>query len=474
MDLADAYVRAYDRMTPCGGARCEVLRRRAERVAKQVREAVEDSGGMSLPDAWLEAPARSAKLLGVLLALHRVLLDAGPERTPPSMGRRAVLQGRLARTRRLNTDSTDGALVYTRTICGRPDRFSDKLDQFLPGLRRIPESDWKLMRLSRVKAVFDFDLGRASPTETEPTVPMLIAQLPFLADRDDLQWEAKVGDYYRVAPRPERLKGHVKATLAAFDDSRACLGILPETSLDDELLAEWRALMAKGCPPGQKPTWLLVGTGPVQSVGPTPCVADRPPNRAVLLHRPSGKTLMTQDKQFGFTLDGGRQQEYGLRDASWCDLGGIDRGEWIAHGETLSILDSRSGRYAILICEDVGRLLDTGRIIAIAGVSHVLVPVLAAAMHKNGWSGKAAESLALDAGAAVAVSNGLAIHRFIPAKHCGNDPYCPAPTLLAATPARTRPIQSHGSYTAEEVSLPKELAGIDAREDARTPRCSYV
>ncbi|MBB5816922.1 hypothetical protein [Streptomyces collinus] len=473
MDLADAYVKAYDRMTPCAGARCDRMRPDALRVAERVQSAVERSGGMALPANWLSGPAPSVKLFGVLLGLHQVLLDADRERDDLSTQRRKVLRGRLTRTGRLNTKSTKGALVYARTMCGRPDRVRYQLDEFLPVLRRIPENEWKLMQVRHAKAVLDLDASRAKDIpETEPTAPLLIAQLPFLADKDDLDWGPEGEDRYRVAPRTDRLRGHIKAALAELDDSKAHLGILPEASLNDDLLAIWRDVMVNGRrPSGSRLTWILVGTGPVKSVGPPPCVPDIPPNRAVLLHRRTGRELLAQDKQFGFTLDADRQQEYDLRDPSRCDLGGVTRGEWIAEGEKLNILESHSGRYAILICEDVGRLLKTGHTLAVAGVSHVLVPVLAAAMHKKGWSGRAAEELARDAGAAVAVSNGLAIHRYIPAQHCANNPYCPAPTLLAATPARTRPIQSYVSYAPKEIGLPEDLAVVDSRVDALTPRC---
>ncbi|WP_344845586.1 hypothetical protein [Nonomuraea dietziae] len=310
---------------------------------------------------------------------------------------------------------------------------------------------------------------------------MLIAQLPFLSCREDLNWERRfddLGSYYLVAPETGRLRSSIAEALDNLDDSGAYLGILSESCLNDDLLEEWKLqLQKKRRPPTSNLTWLMVGTGPVRAEGPACYHRSRPPNRAVLLHRETGKVLLTQDKQYGFTLDVKQQQIYGA-------LIGSEKpyehglGEFIAQGETLNLLESASGRYAVLICEDLGRLLTLGATAMAAGVSHILVPVLSTAMHGTNWASKAAVLLAEHAGAAVAISNSLAIDRFTPKEYApGKQEDIRPPTLIVSIPERRWPVlgrrSSYGPKLIPSEALPV-IPPLSDSDDALGPRCELL
>jgi predicted amidohydrolase len=66
-------------------------------------------------------------------------------------------------------------------------------------------------------------------------------------------------------------------------------------------------------------------------------------------------------------------------------------------------------RLAILICEDLGRLIDVGPVIREVGLSHLLVPVLSRPIKRRRWEETAAAALARETGVSVIVANSMAI-----------------------------------------------------------------
>jgi hypothetical protein len=164
---------------------------------------------------------------------------------------------------------------------------------------------------------------------------------------------------------------------------------------------------------------------------------------------------MTQDKHSGFTFTTDKQREY------MVDLGDVKRDEYISHSHQLNLLESRCGRFGIQICEDFNRFERQQYVVA-AGVTHVIVPVLAAAMWTGGWQAKASEMLATSAGVKVAVSNSLAVQRFYGEQ--------PVPTLLTVSGPPGVPEQY--LTTGDLVRGHSNPSGriMQAREDALKPR----
>ncbi|CAM3585601.1 hypothetical protein KIPE111705_15425 [Kibdelosporangium persicum] len=458
MDPADAYVKLYDLLRTVDAS---VLSdwsesRRVGEVAGQVRLDVEQTGSLAdhlLPDP----PTASPEAFGVLLGLDLALLHASKETDTLAFSPLDGLRTRLTMTGRLN-DQTSGSLVFKRASWLRPNEDPEYIDGFL-NLIRVPPYHSADLHLQFVPELYDLpDTEMAVDAEELDSPPSpVIAQLPFLAEPEDVLWTLPGrGAFYSVTPSAERLLPHLAEALAALDASGAMLAILPEASLDDTLLAKWcELLQSTPRPEGGLLTWLLLGSGPVQTVGPN-LQSSRPPNRAVLVHRSGcARLLMTQDKQSGFAFTTAKQHEYGV------DLGDIKRDEYIPHIRQLNLLESRLGRFAIQICEDFGRPERHGLVTA-AGVTHLFVPVLAAAMWNRGWQAKAGETLGIQAGIKVAVSNGLAIHRFF------NE--VPAPTLLVVSAPSGVPDQY--LTTDDLVSVYSNVNGktMESREDALRPR----
>jgi predicted amidohydrolase len=194
--------------------------------------------------------------------------------------------------------------------------------------------------------------------------------------------------------------------------------VLPEAALNDRLLEAWRDACRATQPSGEL-RLLLVGTGPVTQgvdgcllAGEVPDgeLGTLPHNRAVLLERATGELVMAQDKQRGFSMDASYRRRNDLLtegdDAEVC----ATMDELITDSVGLNVFDSRSGRIAILICEDLGRVTDTGALVYRAGVEIVLAPILAPPILPDRWQDSAAKYLTPD-GADVVVVNSIALGR---------------------------------------------------------------
>jgi len=421
MDAGDAYIDLYDVLAGCPQVSlldwygAPATQERAAEVCQVVGAAGE------VPDehwrTWLpDGAACSEEAFGVLLGLDLALLDADPYRGTPGTPLGAP-RGNLQVHGRLNEDETRGILLFRRTTPGRPSVEPESIDGFLE-LIRIPPHLTSKVHVKYCPVLDDLpdpdqDGDDPSGEGLPPLSVIPLAQLPMLAEPGDLIWVTPDDSHYTVAPNSAVLAQYVPQALAELDASGAVLALLPEASLDDYLLRVWQEALRSTVADGPL-TWLLAGTGPIRGQGPA-AGGERPPNRAVLLHR-SGKLLLTQDKQRGFTLTSKDQQDkYGLTYA------GSKRAEYITQGTRLSVLESCRGRFAVAVCEDLERAGIRDQVIK-SGTTHLMVPVLAGGMYKDGWQPPDAYMVAVEAGTDVAVSNGLAIESTYKGQ--------PVPTLL--------------------------------------------
>jgi predicted amidohydrolase len=144
----------------------------------------------------------------------------------------------------------------------------------------------------------------------------------------------------------------------------------------------------------------VAGTGPVEDGS-----ADhRSVNRAVVLSR-GGRVLATQDKRHGFTLTHGQIASWGLEP----DLGPEARAESLAKRRHLTVLESTIGRFCVLVCEDLGRAVEDGTLVAEVGSSHILAPVLSKPTLPHYWEHSDAKTWASAIGANTVVANSLVI-----------------------------------------------------------------
>ncbi|MBB5851194.1 hypothetical protein ACFQ05_37865 [Amycolatopsis umgeniensis] len=470
MDPADAFVNLYDELKKVPGDTLSdwSLLARVRTIKEAVRKEVRTTGFLS--GEWISDSPDDATSFGVLLGLDLALLDANSDTSHLNSRALDYLQVRLEMNGRLN-EETGGILLPRRTSPFRPNVDAEEIDDFFQ-LLRIPPYVSANLQISRVSAVRDLPLSdRRGPFDELPSKrPLKIAQLPLLADAADLRWESDHpgGRFYTVAPDSARLDERIAKALNVLDKSGAVLAVLPEGCLDDSLLERWRELLrATPRPDESSLTWLLLGTGPVTGAGPPPA-GRRPPNRAVLVHRNGWiEPMLTQDKMSGFCFTVGKQKEYEV------ELGGVKRDELISHDSLITVLESRAGRFAVQVCEDFTRPARRHHLISV-GITHLLVPVLAAPMWKKGWQAEAGQVLTVHLGAKAAVSNGLAITRFYKETKSGMcGPFeieYPATTLLTAVGPSHRP----DDYLTTD-DMVKEYRNPDARrqqalEDALTPR----
>jgi hypothetical protein len=473
MDPADMFVNLYDLLSRVHADTLSdwSMLPDVERTAMQVCADVRRTG--DLPQKWQPQGSTEQHILfGILLGLDRALLDVGRD-TKGDQGALAYLSDRMQLNGRLN-DQTSGLLLPRRASALRPGRDQDSIDSFLSQLRVPPHISTNL-QVHPVSSLYDFakkSLGDVTMASATPP-PLTIAQLPLLAEPADIRWttDQPESGFYNIVPETARIENRLTSALSALDRSGAALAVLPEGCLDDHLLDKWRKLLATTPKPeSSNLTWLLLGTGPVVTEGPRP-TSRRPPNRAVLVHRNGSLVLATQDKRWGFCFTTEKQDEYKV------DLGNVTRDEYIAHDPSIILVESLRGRFAVQICEDFGRLERQLHLIK-AGVTHVLVPVLAAPMWDQGWQADAGQTLALEVGAKAVVSNGLAILRFFKEQaEAGGDPATASPddgepaTTLLTIAGPTEPPEQYLS----RVEIVHTYANPDAKtmtpeEDALAPR----
>jgi predicted amidohydrolase len=272
-------------------------------------------------------------------------------------------------------------------------------------------------------------------------------------------------DAYTVDPVSKNLIPRVTQALEALDESGCPLALLPEAALDDDLLAAWvSALRNPARAVGLQ--WILVGTGPVTTMG--SAVPPKPPrpNRAVVLTS-DGEVVFTQDKRAGFTLDAIQIKRYELSEKLGIS-GPLN--EYIRKGSRLTVIDNSSGRFAIAICEDHGRVIENGHLSQAIGLTHLLVPVIAPAMWSGGWQSSAAQTLASGCGISVAVSNSIAINQ--QGQDASGTTTGPAPTLCVVRAPHAGPVASHGMVSWEMKAHPRPLA--DPVDDSLTVRTTTL
>lgn len=272
------------------------------------------------------------------------------------------------------------------------------MDSVFGAVVRVAESVWVL--IDRTKLESDVDL--LAPILSADG-QIRIACLPFATASDLLVERVSHGGraWYRIEARADTLSRLIPEALAALDDSGAHLAVLPEETLNVDLLNAWiTALSETAPPPNSHLEWILVGTGPVgESVG------SKPTNTAVILSR-DGRQVATQLKRHRYELPSSTIERWGLAD----DLGGeTDLDEYIDPGHRLTMIESRLGRVAVLICEDLGRRLTEGHQVAQFSPWLLAVPVLDQGLEPGRWEDFAARDWWNSAGAVSVVSNSLVI-----------------------------------------------------------------
>jgi predicted amidohydrolase len=318
--------------------------------------------------------------------------------------------GRLGRYRlvfqklaRYNEDSACGSVIPRRSFPTRPQLVPDHEAEYLHSLMLLPSAA-ETLYFDRLEPELDF------PETIRGKSTIVVGCVPFLRDLDELEIRRidDVDQWYSIRPRTdnEGWVGHwrkrIVQTLANLDSSAAHIAVLPELAVTDEMLGWWKEiLLHTPRPRGSRLEWILVGTGPITE---NPHL-EQQPNRAVLLHRDTGKTILQQDKCEPFTLTSQHIREWQL--TGYLADGPL--AEWMLDGKNRYVIDTRVGRLAIVVCEDHDRLLTVGAELASLAPTHLLIPIFAPPIIRYRWQEQAAEKFASTTGSASVIATSYAI-----------------------------------------------------------------
>jgi hypothetical protein len=339
---------------------------------------------------------RSGGQFALLLGLDDAMAEVRPDtgEIPEKLIRLANQYNDLGR---YNRHTDNGMLLPRFAYPARPVVVPDNVDDYLCNVVCVSPSTAAAVYHHHLDP--DEDL---SPHANFEWVTVLC--VPFLESIREMELviSSESPRMFRAGPNEtSSLRERAVEILAALDSAGELIAMLPEATLSPDLLGHWQALLRENPPPRDgRLTWLLIGTGPVGD-------SDPPPNRAVILHRDTGEIVLTQDKMHSFTLDAAQLRDWNLDGI----LGPQAVTEDIECGARLTICESRFGRVAIAICEDLGRVIQLGPLIREFGVSQVFAPIFAKEIVPYHWEQQASESLTHAVGTSVVVANSLAIPR---------------------------------------------------------------
>lgn len=393
--------------------------------------------------------ADSPRLFGALTAADLVLSAANSE-TPSPDPATSLLQERRRRHGSYFNSVDLGAVLAKRVDQRQVQEGNESLSDAL-GVLRVHAETWSAVE--HVLIARDLDHNHS------PGSALRLAAVPVSAESGDLRMTSTSTEQgrriYLADPDPG-LAARVPAAAAALVD--ADIGLAPEVTLDGDILRAWQAALD----PVNSPTWVFAGTGPVPGayvgasapVGAGKTVAgDRlSPNRGVLLHGITGTVIAVQDKRAGFTITADLLDAYGLAGAPT-----ESHDEGMEPGSKLTVIESLAGRFAIYICEDLGREMDLAPELIELGITHLIVPILATEMLDHRWQQQSSSQIAQRAGTTTMVVNSVTLGRFT------NDGE-PARTFLVAEPR-------HGTYAPDlHWAHNPDAKTMSPRDDATTPR----
>jgi hypothetical protein len=323
----------------------------------------------------------------------------------------------LMTLKRYNADAGDGYVLPRRCFPTRPQPVPDHVSEYFQSLmlvERVPDH----LHFAAIESDLDFK----NRIRSEATIE--VGCVPFLDHFGELEIRRveRADAWYSIqAKDDDDWAGHwherCTEALANLDQSGVHIGMLPELALTDEILRSWkRILQDTPRPRTSRLEWVLVGTGPLTA---DPAF-DQQPNRAVLLHRRTGKTIMWQDKCEPFTLTDAQVDAWQLT----AQLSDGPLAEWMRDSKERYVLDTRMGRIAILVCEDLSRMLPVGAELALLGPTHLFIPIFAPPIIRHRWQEQSALQFANTVGSVSVVANSQVV------KPVGGDESCTALAIL--------------------------------------------
>jgi predicted amidohydrolase len=419
-DPADLFCQLYDGISDRAVVRDRGWRRNA-RLAALSADVRAHALELDLQPRWLDAKldavatksgeGPSAARWAAARGLDSAFEESHPVKRAPAGSADVTDLGRLITSRydatgRFDTGELDGALLPKLVELGRRGELTANRAQAFSAVHRVPPDAW---------ASEDVKFGRIE-SKYEPTVKtrggepgIVVACAPMLESLDEIELrplEEEGAHLFTGRPlTTDEMKDRIRTVLRRMDDSGAMFGICPELSLSETLLAAWQDA-AKESDRRYTTTleWIFVGSGPFPPGG----VAGPSCNHGVLIHRKTTCVAHEQDKLFPFTLMPSQIEEWGLGEIFSTRVD-----EHMQRGERLLIRETHWGRIAVLICEDLAKLLEAkvGRLVADFGVSLLIAPVFSKEVKKFFWEHQQARAYADQVGTQTVVANSLVVPR---------------------------------------------------------------
>ncbi len=364
-----------------------------------------------------DAMSRPSAVFTLLMAIDQAFLRIDPRSGGHERGRLGRHRQTLWTTGFYYAHPERGYVLPRRGYPARPLPVPDDVADYFRALMVVPEMPHDV-RLDVIPEEVDFD--EKARERIAGTGTIVVGCVPFMTDISELEMTAvdDADPWYSITIRErpgngggvKDWSGHwqerIRAVLHRLDRSGAHVGVLPELSLTDDLLAYWRWLLPRTPRPKDGDLqWIMAGTGPLDDGHGD----DRRPNRAVLLHRRTGAIVVEQDKCDGFTMT-----EHQIRAWQLLGLEPGPRAEWMREGRSRIVFDAAAGRFSIAVCEDLNRLLTTGARLAALGPTHLIVPIFAPPIQQDRWQHDSGARFAHTTGSATVVANSRALANGLP------------------------------------------------------------
>lgn len=347
---------------------------------------------------------RERTRFAILTALDRLFASLNPVAPtgagiPPPLAR---LAANVAATHRLDSGMHDGALIPRLVRREDPHNAPDHPREAFSAVLRVEREHWDaadFVTLPEEALLHRPDVDRG----------LRVGCTPLIEDPAEMviePHERRGRRLYRIEPADADVtRRRVETVLDAMIAADIRLGVVPELMLTESMLETWKAAIAARRGSTGRLLWLLVGSGNLASNG-----ARR--NEAVLLNARTGEELARQRKLYPFHLDEKTLELWGLTSL----LGSEPIAEDLAPGSTLAIVDGGSLRLAILVCEDLARVVDLAARVRSFGVSHLLVPIFGRPIKDRRWERASADTHCNATGSTVVIANSLVMQSI-----CGLD-----------------------------------------------------
>jgi predicted amidohydrolase len=334
--------------------------------------------------------------LACLVGLDRAFAHLNPtlrphERTPDAL---VPLAAYVQVRGRLDSGAQGGALLLRIVRHAAPEGNVTSKRELFANVVRVPEQSWgrcELVRVGEEAAILPHEVADG----------LRIGCVPVIANPSELLFRVRRAGgrrYYRICPADRPVtRRRIPEIVRCLDDAGVIIGVAPEQTLSRTLLRVWqRTLLSPDRVPSRL-RMILVGTGSFR-LG-----FGRASNTAVLLDGRTGAVIARQNKMFPFDFSAQELARWKLESR----LGSNPVAEDLVHGRRLTLLDAGSTRIAILICEDLAKLLDVAPLVRDLGVSHLLTPVFSRPIRERRWEQSAGAVHVRETGATIVVSNSL-------------------------------------------------------------------